>query len=376
MKLPFLKEIIRVKPDPPETTPLLSKIILDVNAARTVQDYLFTPSLRAHFQTVFECAVHRKGQGFWVQAEYGAGKTHFLGTLVNLLIWGNEELWNAVRDDDLRTTYAHALSKVRMFPVAFSLRGMGAADGSDSLMRIFEEQIRESLRSLRPDLDAKIPITSEELADHWYATEATDWEKAGARSFFEKEHKASPEEFRKANGAKKFGQELVRSGLPQGKLKGKFKERFAWIYDQITKLGEYDGIIFVVDEFRSWQDRHVPGTAAYAEDEEVLETLAYVLPTNHQNILTVIASQGDMPQKLSGGGEGDRFIPLYLLADKNKSDFGEIVTFRCRDLLPGAESASRTTTTTAARSTGSSSRPISPSRTSRPSSPSSPAASR
>ncbi len=43
-----------------------------------------------------------------------------------------------------------------------------------------------------------------------------------------------------------------------------------------------------------------------------------------------------MPQKLSGGGEGDRFVPLALLADKNKGDFGEIVTFRCRELVPGA----------------------------------------
>ena len=78
------------------------------------------------------------------------------------------------------------------------------------------------------------------------------------------------------------------------------------------------------------------GTAAYAEDEEILETLAFVLPTSHLNIITIVASQGDMPQKLSGGGQGDRFIPLYLLADKNKGDFGEIVTFRCRDLLKGA----------------------------------------
>ena len=59
-------------------------------------------------------------------------------------------------------------------------------------------------------------------------------------------------------------------------------------------------MLFVVDEFRSWQDRHVAGTAAYAEDEEVLETLAFVLPSQHCNIVTLIASQGDMPQKLSG----------------------------------------------------------------------------
>jgi hypothetical protein len=43
-----------------------------------------------------------------------------------------------------------------------------------------------------------------------------------------------------------------------------------------------------------------------------------------------------MPQKLSGGGAGDRFIPLYLLADKNKNDFGEIIVFRSRELKKGA----------------------------------------
>ena len=95
-------------------------------------------------------------------------------------------------------------------------------------------------------------------------------------------------------------------------------------------------MLFVVDEFRSWQNRHVAGTVAYTEDEEILETLAFVLPSQHCNITTLIASQGDMPQKLSGGGEGDRFIPLYLLADKNKGDFGEIIGFRCRELSQGA----------------------------------------
>jgi hypothetical protein len=149
-------------------------------------------------------------------------------------------------------------------------------------------------------------------------------------------HLSAPEAFRAKSGSKKFGDELVRSKLPEGRLRGKFKERFAYIYEQITKLGGYAGIIFVVDEFRSWQDRHPEGTPAYAEDEEVLETLAFVLPTIHLDIITIIASQGDMPQKLSGGGKGDRFVPLYLLADKNKGDFGEIVTFRVRELMKGA----------------------------------------
>ena len=330
-----LNKIISVKPEP-ETTPSLSDIIQKEKAERTISEYLFTPALRGHCKRIFDCVVNSKGQGFWVQAEYGAGKTHLLGVLVNLLVWRDLKVWEALHDKELKSEYSGALSKVKWFPVAFSLRGMGQSGDGDSLMRVFEEQIRESLKAFAPELESQIRITSAELADHWYEKEATDAEKAGVKFFFDKEHKCSPEEFRSQSGPRKFGQELVRSKLPEGRLRGKFKERFAYIYDQITKLGGYDGVVFVVDEFRSWQDRHPAGTPAYAEDEEVLETLAFVLPTQHLNIITIIASQGDMPQKLSGGGEGDRFVPLYLLADRNKGDFGEIVTFRCRELVKGA----------------------------------------
>ena len=335
MALREISKLIGLKPEP-QTTPSLSLYIQKDRAKECISEYYLTPSLRAHFKRIFESVVHRQGQGFWVQAEYGAGKTHFLAALVDLLMWGELELWKSFRDEELKSEYVAALSKARMFPVAFSLRGMGESNDKDSLMRVFEEQIRESLDLHDPELATQVKLTSAEIADAWYANEASSALKSAVRTFFQEEHKCTPDDFRSKQGPKKFGQELVRSTIPEGRLKGKFKERFAYIYDQITKIGKYDGVVFVVDEFRSWQDRHVPGTAAYAEDEEVLETLAFVLPTSHLNVITIVASQGDMPQKLSGGGQGDRFIPLYLLADKNKGDFGEIVTFRCRDLPKGA----------------------------------------
>jgi hypothetical protein len=330
-----LNKIIKLKPEP-DLTPTLQKIIEPDVACQTVSDYLFTASIRAQFKRIFDCVVNDKGQGFWLQAEYGAGKTHFLGTLVDLLAWRDRKVWDHLSDEEISKDYSGALSKRKWFPVAFSLRGMGQTGETDSLMRVFEEQIRESLKKFAPKLDAQIKITSAELADYWYEKEATEAEKAGVRHFFDTEHKSKPEQYRSKFGPNKFGSELVRSKMPEGRLRSKFKERFIYIYEQITKLGGYDGIVFVVDEFRSWQDRNVQGTAAYAETEEVLETLAFVLPTLHHNIITVIASQGDVPQKLAGGGEGDRFIVLPLLADKSKGDFGEIVGFRCRDLLKGA----------------------------------------
>src|SRR5262249_48613301 len=143
------------------------------NAVACVSEYYMTPALRDHFKNVFECVVHRKGQGFWVQAEYGAGKTHFLAVLLNLLMWRAQGVWKQLRDNELKTDYDGPLSKLRMFPVAFSLRGLGDTEGKDSLMRIFEEQIRESLDQHDPELSKQVKLTSAELADAWYANEAS-----------------------------------------------------------------------------------------------------------------------------------------------------------------------------------------------------------
>ena len=336
--LPKLSSILTLKPEP-LTTPTLSQIIQREQAQETVSNYLFTPSLRSHAKKVFECAVHSKGQGFWVQAEYGAGKTALLGTLLSLLMWGQEEkVWQVLRDQELRDEYEHAISKLKLFPVAFSVKGLSDARGpqNDSLMRIFEEQVADSIKTLRPDLVAKVRFTSADLALDWFEQEAPSHLKAAVEHYLKEHHQLGSVEFRAKHGAKKLGQTIADSGVVVGHLKSKFKERFAHICQQITKLGGYQGVIFVVDEFRSWQDRHAQHTAVAAEDEDVLETLAHVLPGEGHNVLTIIASQGDIPQKLSGGGKSDRFIPLILLGDKSKSDFGEIVAFRTVEQLPAA----------------------------------------
>ena len=250
MALQELSKLIGLKPEP-QTTPSLSLYTQKDMAKECISEYYLTPSLRAHFKKIFERVVHRQGQGFWVQAEYGAGKTHFLASLVDLLMWRELGLWNSFRDDELKNEYVAALANVKMFPVAFSLRGMGESNEKDSLMRIFEEQIRESLNLHDPALAAQVKLTSGEIADAWYANEASSALKSAVRTFFQEEHASTPEDFRSKQGLKKFGQELVRSTIPDGRLKGKFKERFAHIYDQITKIGKYDGLVFVVDEFRA-----------------------------------------------------------------------------------------------------------------------------
>lgn len=63
MALQKISKIVRLKP-PPQTTPMLSKYIQQNMATECVSQYYVTPSLRAHFKRIFECVVHRQGQGF------------------------------------------------------------------------------------------------------------------------------------------------------------------------------------------------------------------------------------------------------------------------------------------------------------------------
>jgi hypothetical protein len=275
-----LSSILSLKAEP-QTTPALNQIIRREEARDTVSNYLFTPTLRAHAKRICECAVHAKGQGFWVQAEYGAGKTALLGTIMSLLLWGKEEkVWDVLRDKELRADYEHALSKRKYFPVAFSLKGLGDVRGPahDSLMRIFEEQIGEAITQHCPELKDQIRVTSSELAIAWFDKQALPHHKAGVESYILSHHKLTVADYRAKHGEKKLGQAIVDSGLVAGQLKSKYKERFAHIIQQIVKLGNYDGIVFALDEFRSWQDRHAQHSEAAAEDEDVLETLAHVLP--------------------------------------------------------------------------------------------------
>ena len=110
MSLRELSRLIEPKAEP-QTTPSLSPSIERGNAEACVSEYYMTPSLREHLKKVFERVVHHKGQGFWVQAEYGAGKTHFLAVLINLLMWCVQGVWKSLLDDELKKEYEGPLSK-------------------------------------------------------------------------------------------------------------------------------------------------------------------------------------------------------------------------------------------------------------------------
>lgn len=86
----------------------------------TIDSHFVTPSLHGLLQQVLECAVHKRGQGYWIKAEYGAGKTHFLAALTTLLTSRDEAVWAALHDPALRRDYQGVLGSCPFLPLLSS----------------------------------------------------------------------------------------------------------------------------------------------------------------------------------------------------------------------------------------------------------------
>lgn len=102
--LKALGQHFQPKESEPDTTPSLRDALK--HPAQTVGSYYVTPSIRSIVKEVLETVVHGKGQGYWVRAEYGAGKTlasSRLAVLSDLL--NSQTLATGLRAKEFRSSY-------------------------------------------------------------------------------------------------------------------------------------------------------------------------------------------------------------------------------------------------------------------------------
>lgn len=334
-----LRELIIPKAKRPETT--LSLIEALRKPVETVETYIFTDSIRAYFNQIFAEVVALRGQAFWIQAEYGAGKTHFLGTLASLL--GEQynaveqKIWDAVSDLEIQNERFQIQPK-RLLTVVFSLRGEGGKTGllERSLFDIIARETAQSWELQRQQHHHLPPlrVTTDDDLLEWYQNC-----KEGLRSDIERFVKAEASvtfaELRSEEGDSAAAEQILRycqSNGIQPEIAISTKERVRHIYRQIQEAG-YTGMLIVMDEFAFWQDREKTDEQR-AADEETLETIGHVLPRDEgANIWVIVASQKAAPTKL----KGDRFKELSLLADRNQTDYYTIASRRIRDIQPNRE---------------------------------------
>ena len=335
MTLAKLQEVITLKQQP-ETTLSLETAIHQ--GEQTVAHYRFTPSIRDYFAEILSLATSDRGQGYWIQAEYGAGKTHFLATLDVLLADRKGTAWAQVKDDHIKG-FASALQKARFFPIILNCKGRLPTEGGEiSLQRIIEQAIAESLT--RFGLQHKVTVgTSDEIQAWWQ--KAPHGVKDDLTRYIQSHYQGrpAPDDLLAKRGPEAFTRAVLEASraihieIPFTK---DIRRRFFHIYRQLTQEHGFHGLVVVIDEFKSWQDLHPPDSQGFAEDEHVLETLAFHLPVDdHARIITIVASQAPPPAKLMGGTRGDRFKMMSLFAGEHSAwEYDAIVADVVREIVP------------------------------------------
>lgn len=333
MALAPLGELLLQKPQPLLTLELVTAF--QNNPRETVETYIFTEHLRNHFEQILDSVARGSGQGFWVQAEYGAGKTHFLATLAALLANTADPLWENADSPAIRQ-FRPRLQNARLLPVVFSLRGEGSADThtARSLLDVLlEKGFAPALE--RVGLDGKIQLTPTHALMNWYDKQASPAIKTEADQFVQSKTGMSIQVLREREGADAVA-EWLPAYFEQSRVRPDIavsvKDRLASIYRQLLEQS-YTGILVIIDEYEGWSTIRNVNPEARAADEDLLETLGYILPKDlGLAVHTLVASQSAIPAKLQGGQEGDRYIRLGLLAGAGDREYDIIAARRVRGL--------------------------------------------
>ncbi len=335
MKRLPIQDLITPKPRPALTPSLVPAF--ESSAQEMVETYIFTDTIRTYFEEIFEAVSTGHGQAFWVQAEYGAGKTHFLVTLAALLANTQDGIWQSVHDDQIRQVQRR-LGNTRLFPVVLSLRGQAAGDsylGRSLLDVLLEEGFQRALATAK--IADQVQVTAAEDILDWLDRKAGPAIRSDAEQFVQERTGQSLVSYRENEGLEAtadllreyFASVGIRPDIAAG-----VKARLGHIYRQLTDPAgpSYDGLLVVIDEYEGWEKSH-SSEAELSRDAEFLETLGHLLPLDlGYQIYTIVASQSAVPAKLHGSQAGDRFINIPLLAQNNERDYDLIISRRARGL--------------------------------------------
>ena len=247
-----IRDLVLSKKRPQTTLSLVPAF--QQQAEEMVEDYIFTDTIRTHFAEILDSVARGHGQGFWVQAEYGAGKTHFLVVLAALLSGRDGELWDLVDDEEIRS-FRHRLGAYRLFPVVVSLRGEGSADpflGRSLLDVLLEEGFQRALE--HAGLEDQVQVTAAEDLLAWLQSKASKGIRSEAEEFVRQRTGRPLQAYRDYEGVEAAGRVIADYCTTAGmkpEIASSVKGRLAHIYRQLVETEDlgYDGLVMVVDEY-------------------------------------------------------------------------------------------------------------------------------
>lgn len=280
-------------------------------------DELYIDPVRSYLNRIFETVADGKGQGFWVQAEFGVGKSHLMAATAVLAV-GGPAAWDRAkqREDEEKKAgpgarvdnlWRKKIEKKKIFPIVFSLEGCGG--GHESKLEDFildEAQATFGLREGKPlavypeEHLAKLFIREHQKAfkDELRAFLA---DKRLMRGLAEYEYDELLEALKRPESQRDAGRVLLafyrhknlRPNVPTER-----GERLGQAVRDILDAG-YSGIFIAIDEMSEYLRR----SHFASDDEDCLETLSSTLAqAQGLPIWLLVAAQSahTNPQKIIG----------------------------------------------------------------------------
>ena len=280
--------------------------------------------LKMQYKKVLELVATDKTLTFWITAQNNVRKIHFLTSLASILIDKSEDSWKSVQDDEI-LSYRSRLPNLNLFPVIFSL----SPDAEDKanihpVLYTMDCAIEEALK--RRSLQTDISIMSAQEIYEWYKNLPTDlridldlYIRGQVHFYVTNQTNSIPDQsLSKIVNLDKLADlilEYCRLNNLRPGVVSSMKQRIRHIYDKITNLADgklYSGLLFIVDEFDSWQQSYQQNNQGYTEAEELLKTLICLPQEENLRIYTFIISKKKLTTKVSGADYRYRIVNIRL----------------------------------------------------------------
>lgn len=291
----------------------------DAVVTGTVEDFVPTPEIRTFVAEVFNKVLSGEGQGWWLQAEYGSGKSHLLAFLTIMCCTIDNEPWDVLartekeregkgKRESLANDGFRGLKDKLVFPIAISLAGAGGSVvGSDRAGNPLIDYILNSARSTYEDFTGK-PLRAfpdEILADHFMQNHTRgqeadlgDWLReqaaqgstsADSYDAFRELYEASPHDAGKLLW--RFAEET--RALATDQIPTDPRAVLTHLVDSILAEG-FEGVLVVLDEVSEFLNR----SSDLSRDEDVLICLSELLPrASKKPVWTICAAQQKIEEK-------------------------------------------------------------------------------
>ncbi|MFQ6041089.1 MAG: hypothetical protein ACE5PV_09555 [Candidatus Poribacteria bacterium] len=326
---------------------------------KTLEDFIIDP-VRHFLYDFFEkvSAPHKPnqatdpiGQGYWVQAEFGSGKTHLL-SFITILALAGEEQWRIIEAKEKeagrgkRDSLFHLFSERMMakqsdgrrgiFPIVITLVGAGGTSGDVEIRgkKLHDYIFEEAQRQFRLETEKILPLyPTELLAKRFlerdvklYADELKEFLEYQVEGYtYETFLEGLSANSRQAGGVLwQFYQDAleVNPQIPADK-----KDIFEHLTECLLDEG-YQGMLVVLDEVSEFRKRH--SDKDQADIEDTLLILAHHLPrVKNLPVWLVCAAQQKLEEQSSKKILAPERLKLVELL-KREDDYYQIVVNRVR----------------------------------------------